>query len=69
MSEVEKRSGGTATLISIQATVNGVVRYLCDKLMNNTTPKIINSTSEAEIRKSISIPKRANIIIQIFLLK
>jgi len=69
VSEVEKRSGGTATLISIQATVNGVVRYLCDKLMNNTTPKIINSTSEAEIRKSISIPKRANIIIQIFLLK
>ena len=69
MSEVEKRSGGTATLISIQATVNGVVRYLCDKLMNNPTPKIINSTSEAEIRKSISIPKRANIIIQIFLLK
>ena len=69
MSEVEKRSSGTATLISIQATVNGVVRYLCDKLMNNTTPKIINSTSEAEIRKSISIPKRANIIIQIFLLK
>ena len=52
-SEVEKRLDGAATLISIQATEDGVVRYLRDKLRNDTTPEIMSSTLEDEIIKSI----------------
>jgi len=52
-SEVEERFGGATTFISIQTTEDGVVRYLRDKLRNDTTPKIMNSTLEAEIMKSI----------------
>ena len=51
--EVEKRLDGAATLISIQPTEDGVVRYLRDKLRNDTTPEIMSSTLEAEIIKSI----------------
>jgi len=53
-SEVEKRLDGAATLISIQPTEDGVVRYLRDKLRNDTTPDIMSSTLEDEIIKSIS---------------
>jgi len=52
--EVEKRLDGVATLISIQPTEDGVVRYLRDKLRNDTTPDIMSSTLEDEIIKSIS---------------
>jgi len=52
-SEVEKRFGGATTFISIQPTENGVVRYLRDKLRNDTTPEIMSSTLEAEIMKNI----------------
>ena len=51
--EVEKRLDGVATLISIQATEDGVIRYLRDKLRNDTTPEIMSSTLEGEIMKSI----------------
>ena len=51
--EVEKRLDGMATLISIQPTEDGVVRYLRDKLRNDTTPEIMSSTLEADIIKSI----------------
>jgi len=53
-SEVEKRLSGAAAFISIQPTEDGVVRYLRDKLRNDTTPEIMSSTLEAEILKSIS---------------
>ena len=52
-SEVEKRLDGAVTLISIQPTENGVVRYLRDKLRNDTAPEIMSSTFEAETIKSI----------------
>ena len=52
-SEVEKRLDGATTLISIQPTQDGVVRYLRDKLRNDTTPEIMGSTLEDEIIKSI----------------
>ena len=51
--EVEKRLDGAATFISIQPTEDGVVRYLRDKLRNDITPKIMSSTLEDEIIKSI----------------
>ena len=51
--EVEKRLDGMATLISIQPTEDGVVRYLRDKLRNDTTPEIMSSALEDEIIKSI----------------
>jgi len=52
-SEVEKRLDGTATFISIQATEDGVIRYLRDKLRNETTPEAMSRTLEAEIMKTI----------------
>ena len=52
-SEVEKRLGGAATFLSIQPTEDGVVRYLRDRLRDDTTPEIMSSKLEAEIMKSI----------------
>ena len=52
-SEVEKRLDGGAAFISIQPTEDGVIRYLRDKLRNDTTPEIMSSTLEADIMKSI----------------
>ena len=52
-SEVEKRLDGAVTFMSIQPTEDGVVRYLRDKLRNDTTPEIMSSTLEAEIMKAI----------------
>ena len=51
--EVERRLGGVASFISIQPTEEGVVRYLRDKLRNDTTPEIMSSALEDEIIKSI----------------
>ena len=52
-SEVEKRLDGAAAFISIQPTEDGVVRYLRDKLRNDTTPEIMSSALEAEIMRTI----------------
>ena len=52
-SEVEKRLDGAATFISIQPREDGVVRYLRDKLRNDTTPEVMSSALEAEIMKAI----------------
>ena len=52
-SEVEKRLDGATTFISIRPTEDGVVRYLRDKLRNDTTPEVMSSTLEAEIMKTI----------------
>jgi len=51
--EVEKRLDGGATFMSIQPTEDGVVRYLHDKLQNDTTPEAMSSTLEEEIMKII----------------
>ena len=42
-SEVEKRLDGAVNFMSIQPTKNGVVRYLRDKLRNDTIPEIMIS--------------------------
>ena len=56
--EVERKLDGAATFILIQPTEDGVVIYLRDKLRNDRlrndiTPKIMSSTLEAEIMRSI----------------
>ena len=51
-SEVEKLNGATS-FISIQPTEDGVVRYLRDKLRNDTAPEVMSSTLEADIMKTI----------------
>jgi len=52
-SEVEKRLDDAAAFISIQPTEDGVIRYLRDKLRNDTTPEIMSSKLEADIVKTI----------------
>jgi len=52
-SEVEKRLNGAVTFISIHPTEDGVIRYLRDKLSNDTAPEIMSSKLEAEIMKTI----------------
>ena len=52
-SQVEKRLDGAAAFISIQPTEDGVIRYLRDKLRNDTAPEIMSSALEAEIMKTI----------------
>jgi len=51
--EIERRLGGAATFISIGPTEDDVLRYLREKLRNDTTPEIMNSTLEAKIMKII----------------
>jgi len=51
-SEVEKRLDGAVVFRSIQ-TQDGVVKYLCDKLRNDTTPEAMSNALEAEIMKTI----------------
>ena len=51
--EIERRLGGAATFISIGPTEDDVLRYLREKLRNDTTPEIMNSTLETEIMKII----------------
>jgi len=51
-SEVEKTLDGAVAFRSIQ-TEDGVVRYLCDKLKNDTTPEAMSSALKAEIMKTI----------------
>ena len=52
-SEVEKTLDGAAAFISIQPTEDGVVRYLRDKLSNDTAPERMSSALEAEIMKTL----------------
>jgi len=52
-SEVERKLGGAATFILIQPTEDGVVRYLRDRLKNDTTPEAMISELEVEIMSSI----------------
>jgi len=52
-SEVERRFDRAAAFISIQPAEDGVIRYLRDKLQNDSTPEIMSSALEAEILKSI----------------
>ena len=51
--EVERELGSAATLISILATQDGVLKFLREKLRKDTVPNMMNSTLEGDITKSI----------------
>ena len=51
--EVERELGGAATFVSVQATEDGVVRFLREKLRKDRTPNTMSSTLEGDIMKSI----------------
>ena len=51
--EVERELGGAATFIQIQATEDGVVRFLREKLKKDTIPNAMSSTLKGDIMKSI----------------
>ena len=52
-SEVERELGGAATFILIQATEDGVLRFLREKLRKDRIPNMMGSTLEEDIVKSI----------------
>ena len=52
-SEIERRIGGGAIFISIEPKKDDVLRYLRERLRNDTTPEIMNSALEEDILKSI----------------
>jgi len=52
-SEVERELGGVASFILIQATEDGVVRFLREKLKKDTIPNAMSGTLEGDIMKSI----------------
>jgi len=54
LSEVERRLDGGTTFILIEPTEDGIVNYLREKLRNDTTPEVMNSTLEANIMEGIS---------------
>jgi len=52
-SEVEKELGGAAAFLFIQATEDGVIRFLREKLRKDTAPTRMSSTLEGDIMKTI----------------
>ena len=52
-SEVERKLDGAATFVLIEPTEDGIIRYLIEKLRNDTTPEMMSSTLEANILESI----------------
>ena len=52
-SEVERKLDGAATFVLIEPTGDGIIRYLREKLRNDTTPEMMSSTLEANILESI----------------
>ena len=52
-SEIERRISGGATSMSIEPKEYDVVRYLRERLRNDTTPEVMNSALEEDILKSI----------------
>ena len=52
-SEVQRELGGAATFILIQATEDGVLRFLREKLRKDRIPNMMGSTLEEDIVKSI----------------
>ena len=51
--EIERRLGGAAVFISIEPTEDDVLRYLREKLRNDTSPEIMNGALEMDILKTI----------------
>jgi len=53
-SEVERKLDGAVTFVLIEPTREGIVKYLSEKLRNDTAPEMMSSTLEANIIESIS---------------
>ena len=51
--EVERELGGAATILSIRATDDGVLRFLREKIRKDRIPNIMSSTLEGDIMESI----------------
>jgi len=51
--EIERRFGEGAIFISIAPAEDDVVKYLHERLQNDTAPEVMNNTLEADILKSI----------------
>ena len=52
-SEVERKLYGAATFVLIEPTGEGIIKYLLEKLRNDTTPEMMSSTLEANNLESI----------------
>jgi len=52
-SEVERKLGGAANFVLIQPTGDGMIKYLREKLRNDTAPEMMSSTLEANIIQTI----------------
>ena len=52
-SEVERKLDGAVIFVLIEPTREGIVKYLREKLRNDTTPEIMSSTLKANIIESI----------------
>ena len=52
-SEVERNLGGAAAFLLIEPTGDGIIAYICERLRNDTTPEMMNTTLEANIMESI----------------
>ena len=52
-SEVEGKLGGAAASVLIEPTGHGIIRYLREKLRNDTTPEMMSNALEANIMESI----------------
>ena len=51
--EIKRRLDGAAVFISIEPMEDDVLRYLHEKLRNDTSPEIMNPALESDILKSI----------------
>ena len=52
-SEVERNLGGAAAFLLIEPTGDGIIAYIRERLRNDTTPEMMNTTLEANIMASI----------------
>ena len=52
-SEVERKLGGAVTFVLIEPTREGIVKYLSEKLRNDTTPEIMSSRLKENIIEGI----------------
>jgi len=52
-SEVERKLDGAVTFVLIEPTGEGIIRYLLERLRNDTTPEMMSTMLEASILESI----------------
>jgi len=52
-SEVERKLDGAATFMSIQPVEEDILRYIRDRLENDTAPEIMSNTLEADVMRTV----------------